>query len=230
MNKYYFLLLLLAWSINLAAQESDKAFQWGLSAQVDVNWQSMDSPTPLFEGRTGFNSQLGLALLYAINRRFKIASGLRVQHLAIYQRDYTTTFACDYNIATGMTDPQSSYIQIVLNPLYLSVPIALQYRVGKSARQYLKLGLAPMIRIANWENSSIFECGEDTGADALIGGPSYESFLMMASLGIGFDFELLGRALFLEPSFSMTLGPVYRTIFDNNFRLWNAALAFGSYF
>ena len=214
--KLVFVLLTILFLISNAIYgQEEKTIHFGIHINPKYTIQIFDEPD-LAEGKSSFNFSFGLDYYYYITSRLQLKTGLSYFYLRSDQLDFFPVFGCDLDLPAGDFLPKKSFIEDRLNLHYIGLPLSLKMKLNDEENHvYLRGGLEIFFRIANTNESLLFECGVHSANLTTDLTSTPRSVYLNSNLGIGYEFGMTKKVkLYFEPNIEYSLN---RLIEDTGF-------------
>lgn len=218
-----------------AYTQSNDKISWGLSFTPKVNMVIFDDKD-LGRNDTQFGLNIQTSIIYQLNKKLYLESGLLYSLDRLDIVDYTPRLACDFIEGVGY-DLYNSWYEDKLDIHYLGLPLQLKYYPSsQSDRFFMRFGMTHLIKISQSGSSILSECGiNELELDENI---AKKPLSVTNKLSLGFGFEIDSGAntkLMLEPEIAYQPveifdDPGFRDPTLNNLRFIDLGLRIGVVF
>lgn len=232
-NKYQTitaLIIILSATMSSTAQRS---MHMGMSATPTYSILRSEN-AELAEDKNAFTWNVNLDLYIDMSPRLQIVTGIGYYQIAINRRDYSVRYGSDHDGSGGWI-PYNSWKQDSCSLGYIGVPVIAKLKLqGNKNHIYATAGLTFLYHVTSGDSESIiYESGipDPNSTDLFFKDDFVSDFLIMPVLGLGYEFQLSQRKLFIEPQLSFTLNEALSEFttddFTNNVTFINIGLKAG---
>ena len=207
---------------------AQRSMHTGLSATPTYSILRSEN-TELTEDNNAFTGNVNLDLYIDMSPSLQIVTGIGYYQMAVNRRDYSLKFGSDHDGSGGVL-PYNSWKDDSASLGYIGVPVIAKLKLkGNKNHIYATAGLTFLYHVTSGDSESlIYESGMQSTrpTDLYFDEGSVNDYLIMPVIGLGYEFQIAQRKLFLEPQLSFTLNEVLQE-FRHNVRFINISLKAG---